>query len=227
MIRLVTFDVYTALFDVEAGISGAIRETCGEGVDALQLARAWRAKQLEYAQISNSLQRGRIPFRVITRRSMDYTFGRADMRLSAEQGAALCKAWDRLPAWPEARATLLELRARGYSLGLLSNGDEEMLRALAKAIDIDFDAVLASDHAGHYKPHPSMYLLPRQRLGIGDHEVLHVAGSATDVLGCKSAGLPCAWSNRKADAMLDPEVRADYEMRDLTGLLELLAKRAA
>jgi hypothetical protein len=38
--------------------------------------------------------------------------------------------------------------------------------------------------------------------------------------------LRCAWSNRKGDAMLDPEVRADCEMRDLTGLLPLLANRA-
>lgn len=222
MIRLVTFDVYTALFDVESGISGAIRDTCGEGADALALARAWRAKQLEYAQVSNSLQRGKITFRVITRRSMDYTFARAGVSLTEAEGNALCQAWDRLPPWPEARATLVELRARGLSLGLLSNGDEEMLRALARAIDIDFDAVLASDHAGHYKPHPSMYLLPKQRLGIDNLEVLHVAGSANDVLGAKLAGLRCAWSNRGGDRVIDPDVRADHEMRDLSGLLEIL-----
>jgi 2-haloacid dehalogenase len=227
LIRLVTFDVYTALFDVESGISGAIRELCGEATDALALARAWRAKQLEYAQVSNSLQRGRIPFRVITRRTMYYAFSRAGVSIPEGRGEDLCRAWDRLPPWPEARGTLLELRARGYSLGLLSNGDEEMLRSLAKAIDVDFDAVMGPDHAGHYKPHPSMYLLPMQRHGVGDHEVLHVAGSAMDVLGCKSAGLACAWSNRKGDMMLDPEVRADHEMRDLTGLLRILPKRAA
>lgn len=218
---LITFDVYTALFDVEQGISRAIEQACGK-VDALGLARAWRAKQLEYAQVSNSLQRGRIPFRLITRRSMAYAFARANVSLSNGQRDDLCAAWDRLPPWPEARETLLELRARGYSLGLLSNGDEEMLRALARAIDIDFDAVLASDHAGHYKPHPAMYLLPRQRMGLEPHQVLHVAGSPNDVLGCKLAGLPCAWSNRKGDLMIDPEVRADHEIPDLAGLLRFL-----
>lgn len=38
--------------------------------DAPGLARSWRAKQLEYAQISNSLQRSRIPFRVLTSRGL-------------------------------------------------------------------------------------------------------------------------------------------------------------
>jgi 2-haloacid dehalogenase len=219
---LITFDAYTALVDCEAGLVPAVREACGEAVDAVQLARAWRAKQLEYAQVSNSLQRGRIPFRLVTRRAMDYTFARAGVELTGEQSAALEAAWDRLPPWPEAKATLAELKARGYRLGILSNGDEEMLRALAGASGIDFDHILASDHAGHYKPHPSVYALPRERLRLEPREVLHVAGSATDVLGCKLAGLPCAWSNRHGDRMIDPGVRADREMRDLAGLLEFL-----
>jgi 2-haloacid dehalogenase len=67
-----------------------------------------------------------------------------------------------------------------------------------------------------------VYALPRERLRLEPREVLHVAGSATDVLGCKLAGLPCAWSNRHGDRMIDPGVRADREMRDLAGLLEFL-----
>jgi len=219
---LVTFDAYTALVDCEAGLVPAVREACGEAVDAVQLARAWRAKQLEYAQVSNSLQRGRIPFRLVTRRAMDYTFARAGIELTGEQGAALEAAWDRLPPWPEAKATLAELKARGYRLGILSNGDEEMLRALAASSGIDFDHILACDHAGHYKPHPSVYALPRERLRLEPREVLHVAGSGNDVLGCKLAGLPCAWSNRHGDRMIDPGVRADREMHNLAGLLEFL-----
>lgn len=220
--QLVTFDAYTALVDSEAGLVPAVREACGDGVDAVHLSRAWRAKQLEYAQVSNSLQRGRIPFRVVTRRAMHYTFARAGIDLTAEQSAALEAAWDRLPPWPEAKATLAALRARGYRLGILSNGDEEMLRALAGASDIEFDHILSSDHAGHYKPHPSVYALPRERLRLEPGEVLHVAGSGNDVLGCKLAGLPCAWSNRHGDRMIDPGVRADHEMPDLSGLLPLL-----
>jgi 2-haloacid dehalogenase len=220
--RLITFDAYTALVDCESGLVPAIRGACGEGVDAVALARAWRAKQLEYAQLSNSLRRGRIAFRLVTRRAMDHTFARAGVGLAPEQGRALEAAWDRLPPWPEAPEVLEQLRARGFQLGLLSNGDEEMLRALARAIGFDFDHILASDHAGHYKPHPSIYALPRERLGFADADVLHVAGSGNDVLGAKLAGLACVWSNRHGDRVIDPNVRADREMRDLAGLLEFL-----
>lgn len=218
--RLVTFDVYTALLDYESGLVPEVAKLRPD--DALAITRSWRAKQLEYAQISNSLNLGRIPFRVITRRALDYVFARAGQAPSEREAQALCAAWDRLPAWPEAAATLAELRSRGYELGLLSNGDEEMLRAAASFIGIEFDHVLASDHAGHYKPHPAMYALPAQRLGLRNEQVLHVAGSPTDVLGAKVAGMPCAWSNRNADRVLDPRGKPDHEMAHLSALLALL-----
>ena len=190
--------------------------------DAVAVVRTWRAKQLEYAQLSNSLARGRIPFRVLTRRSLDYVLGRMGIDLAEARREELVNAWDRLQPWPEADATLLELEARGNTLGLLSNGDEAMLRALAGGFRARFSHYLSSDRAGHYKPHPSIYRLPKELLGLEPHEVLHVAGSGNDVLGAKLAGLPCAWSNRHGDRMLDPGVRPDYQMRDLSGLLDVL-----
>jgi 2-haloacid dehalogenase len=218
--RLITFDVYTALVDVEAGLVPAVKRI--RGADAVALVREWRAKQLEYAQVSNSLQRERIPFRVITRRALDYVAGRIGTPIDEAQAQELCAAWDALPPWPEAGATLAGLKARGYRLGLLSNGDEEMLRAVARSSGIAFDEVMASDHAGFYKPHPAMYALPAKRLGLGPEDVLHVAGSPTDVLGAKLAGLRCAWSNRKGDRPLDPRGKPDHEMADLSGLLAIL-----
>lgn len=220
--KLVTFDVYSALVDVQAGISGAIREAYGGEVDAAGLARAWRAKQLEGAQLSNSLQKGRIPFRELTRLSMEYTFTRAGLGLGAASAARLMAAWDALPPWPEALGTLREIKARGYRIGVLSNGDEDMLRALLADWSVTMDHVLASDHAGAYKPHPAIYGLPATRLGLDRKDVLHVAGSGNDVLGAKRAGLACAWSNRTGDIVFDPAVHADHEMPDLSGLLEIL-----
>lgn len=220
-VRLVTFDVYTALLDYEAGLLGPVANACKPGADVAGLVRMWRARQLEYAQISNSLQRGRVPFRVLTRRALEYAFARAGQALAAPDAEDLTEAWNRLPPWPEAAAILAALRSRGHELAVLSNGDEKMLCAVTQAAGLRFDHVMASDHAGHYKPHPAMYALPTQRLGLQPAQVLHVAGSSTDVLGAKLGGLRCAWSNRQGDTMLDRDVRPDFEMRDLSGLLLL------
>ena len=75
-------------------------------------------------------------------------------------------AWDNLRPWPEAESTLVELKVRGYELGVLSNGDEEMLRAALSRFEVNFEHVLASDHAGVYKPHPAIYALPKKKLDL-------------------------------------------------------------
>lgn len=220
--RLVTFDFYTALVDYEGSLLPVVRQVCEPSADPVQLLRAWRAKQLEGALLSNSLQRGRVSFRELTRRALIYTFARAGQSLSKTGVDELVRAWDGLSPWPEAKSTLADLKARGYALGVLSNGDAAMLRAGLRHFDVMFDHVLASDHAGVYKPHPAIYALPQERLGFAREEVLHVAGSANDVAGAKLAGLRCAWSNRNGEPMLQPDVKPDYEMGSLADLLHIL-----
>lgn len=105
---------------------------------------------------------------------------------------------------------------------LFDNGDEAMLQSLALRLPIQRDHIFASEHAGYYKPHPSIYQLPLMALGLASNQILHVAGSATDVTGAKAAGLQCAWSNRKHDKVLDDQYRADYEFENLLGLLAVI-----
>jgi 2-haloacid dehalogenase len=220
--RLVTFDVYAALVDYESGLLPHMAGICADQALARSLLRSWRAKQLEYAQISNSLQGERIPFRLITLRALEYTMAGAGRTLSGGDLARLLAAWDSLEPWPEALGVLAALQHRGYRIGLLSNGDEDMLRVLVGSWSVGFDHVFASDRAGFYKPHPAIYALPMRMLALGRDEVLHVAGSGNDVLGAKSAGLACAWSNRSNERLIDPGVHPDHDMRDLTGLLAIL-----
>jgi 2-haloacid dehalogenase len=222
--RVVTFDFYTALVDYEGSLVPIVREACGGDVDAVALSRAWRAKQLEWAQWSNSLQRGRIPFRECTRRALIHTLARAGCELPSSQVIDLVDAWNRLAPWPEAEATLAEITARGHSIAVLSNGDEAMLRAGAHAFGVTFDHFFASDRAGVYKPHPAMYALPARELRCAPGDILHVAGSGLDAMGAKLAGLRCAWSNRANEPAPDPEILPDHPMRDLAGLLDILPR---
>ena len=221
-LQLITFDVYAALFDVEGSLVPVLNRTLGTQTEALPLVRTWRNKQLEYALISNSLQRGRLSFRVATRRALDYALGRAGLDISEATRGEMVEAWNQLRPWPEADQVLAAVKAKGYRIGALSNGDEAMLRAVLAGLATPFDDIFASDQAGYYKPHPSMYALPLKAHGLAPGQVLHVAGSATDVLGARSAGLPCAWSNRNHDRVLDPANHANHEFADLRGLLDLL-----
>jgi 2-haloacid dehalogenase len=114
------------------------------------------------------------------------------------------------------------IKARGYTLGVLSNGDMKMLETLIKRLPPVIEHIFSSEQAGYYKPHPSVYALPLQTLSLAADQVLHVAGSATDTLGTKAAGLNCAWSNRNHESLIDPNYSVDFDMPDLRQLLEIL-----
>lgn len=220
--QLITFDVYTALFDIENSLIPLVNGTIHGLPDGPSFVRAWRRKQLEYVLISNSLEGARIPFETITQRALDDTLARFHVEIELAPRTSLLDAWQRLEPWPEANDVLNTLKARGYSLGLLSNGDTGALYVLSKKLPLVIDHIFSSEQAGYYKPHPGIYSLPLRQLSMKVNEILHVAGSPTDVLGAKAAGLICAWSNREQQPHLDPSYKADYETRDLSGLLEFL-----
>lgn len=221
--KLVTFDVYMALLDIEGSLTPVV-------MDALDLpkepatifVRNWRAKQMERAAISNSLERERTSFRDATGMALDYVAARKDIAIQPDTRGTLILAWDALKPWPEADAAVAAIKAKGCATAILSNGDQDMLEAVARNFTAGFDHILSSETAGKYKPHPAVYDLPTTVLGIAKSDVLHVAGGANDVLGAIAAGMACAWSNRHGDRVLDPRYPPTYELPDLSGVPDLL-----
>jgi 2-haloacid dehalogenase len=58
------------------------------------------------------------------------------------------------------------------------------------------DAVLSIEDVGIYKPHPSVYRLAVDRLGVRAEELLFVSSNGWDAWGAKAFGLAVAWCNR-------------------------------
>lgn len=221
---IVTFDVYMALLDIEGSLGPQVRDRLGLAPDAAaQFVRVWRAKQMERAAASNSIGKGHTSFRAITDMALDYCLTRGGMELSAAGRVALVKAWDVLTPWPEADDCIAAIRALGVQTAILSNGDQDTLDTVAGQFKAGFDHVLSAETAGHYKPHPAVYDLPTRVLGIAKADVVHVAGSANDVLGTVAAGMTCLWSNRHGDVVVDPDYPPAAELADLAGVAKWIA----
>ena len=222
--KLVTYDVYMALLDIEGSLVPVVEQTLKLSPDAAAtFVRLWRSKQMERAASSNSLNKQRTSFRQCTAMALDYCVARNGLWVSAEQSRRLVLAWDKLKPWPEADEAVAAVRAKGCQTAILSNGDQDMLDAVAGNFSANtFDHILSSQTAGHFKPHPQVYDLPATVLGIAKEDTIHVAGSANDVLGCIAAGIRCIWSNRQADQLLDPSYPPTREIPDLTGVAALL-----
>jgi len=225
--RLLTLDVYTAIFDLETSLGPRLARAAAIDLDsARRLVNTWHAHQLTYYLISNSLGRGRVLSRTVLRRALDVALAEAGLACAEAEREPLVDAWDALDPWPETAEVLTALHQRGYPLALLSNGDERSLRALADRLPVPMAGVYAGDQAGVYKPHPAIYALPLTAHNLPPEAVLHVSGSAGDTHGARNAGLPCYWSNRKGKLVYDPACRATYEYPDLRGLLEILSSRS-
>ena len=221
--RLITFDVYSALLDVQNGMTQIFVEATSLLPDkAGSVVAAWRNKQLEWAAVSNSLGSSRISFRDCTRRSLDYVCQRNGLGLNANIKEQLVFAWDKLPLFPEADIAVVGLVAKGYQTAILSNGDQEMLEAVGGLFSVSFQHILSSETAGYYKPHPSVYALPDKLLGVPCKDTLHIAGGANDVVGAVAYGMPCIWSNRFSDVLTDTTYAPVCEIPNLSRLADLL-----
>lgn len=222
--KLVTFDVYMALLDIEGSLVPAVEEALSLPTEAATaFVRLWRGKQMERAAISNTLQKGRTSFRDCSAMALDYCLGRHKLSVTPDVRWSLVLAWDAMRPWPDADAAIAAIKAKGCKTAILSNGDQGMLEAVARNFSAGaFDHILSSESAGHYKPHPAVYELPTSALGIAKSDVLHVAGSANDVLGTIAAGMRCVWSNRHADLVLDPAYPPTYEVANLGEVAPLL-----
>ena len=191
MPRTFVFDAYGTLFDVHAAIG---RHRAAAGPDAERFSEIWRAKQLEYTW-TLTLAGSYLDFWTLTERALDYAFARfpsVDKTLKPK----LLDAYLALDAFPDARAVLRDLKARGETTAILSNGSPRMLAAAVAAARIDLDAVLSVDAIRIYKPRPEVYALVTERFKLAPADVVFVSSNRWDVMGAATFGFRTAWINR-------------------------------
>jgi 2-haloacid dehalogenase len=209
------FDAYGTLFDVHAAIA---RHREAAGPDADRLSELWRSKQLEYTW-TLTLAGQYVDFWTLTERALDFALVRVPSVDKALK-PRLLDAYRTLDAFPDARATLEELKARGRQTAILSNGTPRMLEAAVKAASLGavLDKVLSVDSIRIYKPRREVYQLVTDAFAIAPGEVTFVSSNRWDVMGASAFGFRAAWINRSGM----PEEYADLApiavLRDLRGL---------
>ncbi len=217
MPRAFVFDAYGTLFDVHAAIG---RHRAAAGPDADRFSEIWRGKQLEYTW-THTLAGRYVDFWTLTERALDFSFARfasVDRALKPK----LLDAYLTLDAFADARAVLRELKRRGETTAILSNGSPRMLAAAVEAAKIgaDLDAVLSVDAIRIYKPRPQVYAMVTERFNLAPTEVVFVSSNRWDVMGAAAFGFRTAWVNR---AKLPEEYgpAPDMVLADLNGLMAM------
>jgi 2-haloacid dehalogenase len=210
MPSIFVFDAYGTLFNVHAAIL-----RCGQaGPDAERMSEIWRTKQLEYTW-TLTLAGHYADFWVLTERALDFALARVPAVDKAIK-QKLMDAYHQLDAFPDARAALRALKAKGHRTGILSNGSPKMLKAAVDNAQIggDLDAVLSVDSVKMFKPRPEVYRLVTDHYKCQPGDVTFVSSNRWDVMAGTSAGFTSLWVNRAKmpDEYLDfppKQVRTD------------------
>ena len=221
--KLITLDAFSALVDIQGSLTPIVGEALSLSEKKTHdFVKLWRLKQLERAAISNQIDLGHVSFRVCTDQALNYVINRNKLSVCETVREKLNESWNDLKPWPDALATIREIKSLGYDTAILSNGDQDMLSAISKKFENNVDYILSAELAQNFKPHPSVYELPIKRLGFAKDEILHIAGSPSDVIGARAFGIACYWSNRSNDYVVDNTFKATYENCCLHGIIQVL-----
>jgi 2-haloacid dehalogenase len=218
-IRACVFDAYGTLFDVAAAA-----RTCGDelGDMAGALSSLWREKQLQYTWL-RALQGRHADFWQVTGEALDFaleTLGINGARLRER----LMNLYLTLSAFPDARDTLARLKQAGMKTAILSNGTPPMLKAAVEGAQLDhlLDMVLSVEEVGIYKPHPRVYQLAVDRLGVEAPAIAFQSSNAWDAYAASAFGMRVVWCNRYDQRAERLPGKPDHEIRSLGELPALL-----
>ena len=194
----VTFDCYGTLIDWESGIVDAF--TRAAAFDGVTVSRD--AVLAAYAAVEPVVEREHY-------RSYRDVLAESAARVAHGLGWPL--AWERagflaesLPSWKpfaDTNPALQRLRDAGCKLGVLSNIDDDLLRATRRHFTVDFDLVITAEQVKSYKPAPGHFLRAKEK--IGSARWLHAAQSNFhDIVPANAMGIPSAWINRRGQKAL-------------------------
>jgi 2-haloacid dehalogenase len=220
-IEACVFDAYGTLFDFAAA---ARRRKDELRDDAERLTMLWRDKQLQYTWL-RAAQGRHADFWEVTGDALDFALETLGIERTGLRGR-LMELYLTLDAFPEVPAVLTKLRSAGLRTPILSNGTPGMLEAAVNGAGLKglFDAVLSVEEVGVYKPHPKVYQLAVDRLGVAGNSISFQSSNAWDAYAASAFGMQVVWCNRynqrreRLPGAPDGEVTSLLELPALLGI---------
>jgi 2-haloacid dehalogenase len=217
--EMCVFDAYGTLFDFNSAVA---RHRAAIGPKADALAEMWRAKQIQYTWLRNSMG-AYAKFWQVTSEALDHCLAAHGIAAAGVRDKLL-SAYLALDPFPEVPAMLDTLRHAGVRAAILSNGNPEMLDPMVAASRLAdrFEAVLSVDSAQVFKPDPKVYRLVEARRGVKPDKVCFLSSNCWDAHGAAHFGFKTVWVNRAGAPDDNLPGALQNQIRDLSHLPALL-----
>jgi len=221
-IRAALFDVFGTLLDVYSVTRRAEELFPGHGA---RLAVAWRDKQIEYSRLRTMSGRY-VPFSQVTREALEFALDLLGLPSSATQVRELLDEYKRLTPFPDVIPAFEALLEGGVEIGVLSNGDPQMLEAalVSAGLHRHLDLVLSADQVRAFKTDATVYALGPRALKRPAREILFVSSNGWDACGAAWYGYTTCWINRLGLPLERLGVQPNRIGTDLTTVTDFLLK---
>jgi 2-haloacid dehalogenase len=218
-VQACVFDAYGTLFDF-ASAARSCQDVLGEAID--KLTALWRDKQLQYTWL-RAVQGRHADFWQVTCDALDFALETLALDKPGLRDR-LMNLYLTLEPFPEVPDVLQRLKASGLRTAILSNGSPMMLDAVVRASRLStlIDAVLSVEAVGVYKPHPRVYQLAVDRLGIPAAAIAFQSSNAWDAYAASAFGMQVVWCNRYGQRPERLPGKPDRTVRSLSELPALL-----
>jgi 2-haloacid dehalogenase len=227
MYKLIAFDAYGTLFDVYS--MGQLAEEIFPG-HGQALAVMWRDRQIEYTRLvtmSDPNPNGSkyyLPFWELTIRSLRYVCKRMALDLQIKDEKRLMDQYAKLTGFEDSLSVLQQLKKKGLSTAILSNGSREMLATVVESNGLKpfLDQVVTVEDVRLFKTAPQAYELLIKEFPVSKEEILFVSSNAWDALAAKWFGFDVFWVNRLGLPFEEIGEKPNYEGTTLSEVLELI-----
>ena len=222
MIRLVVFDLDNTLTDFMRMKEQAIDASVEAMIDAGLMNEPERIRN----EIGRIYEERGIEFQKVFDRLLTDLLGEVDYKILAAGIVGYRRAREAaLVLYPHVKITLFALMRRGLRLGVVSDAPrhEAWLRLCYLQLHQVFDAVLAHEDTGAYKPDPAPFRAVLERTGIPPAEALIVGDwPERDIAGAKEMGMTTVFA-RYGDTFDTSHSGADYDIDyiyELVGIID-------
>ena len=111
-----------------------------------------------------------------------------------------------------------------WKTAVLSNADDDYLMPNLELLGLEFEAVLSSEEARSYKPHPGLFREMLKRLDVAPGQTVYVGDRQyEDIKGARGVGINAVWLNRTGEPLAPGLPEPACQIKSLLELPGVLA----
>lgn len=218
--KVLFFDVNETLLDLTE-VKKEVGKALGGREDLLSL---WFTTMLQYSLVTSASDQYK-PFGHIGAAALQMVAANLDMTLTEEEARTIVsEAMGNLPAHPEVKEALAQLKNAGYKLVAFTNSSKEGLTKQFKSAGLTeyFNEMLSVEPTGKFKPFTDTYVWGAKKMGVELNECMLIAAHGWDVAGALWAGWRAAFIGRPGQQEYPLAPKTEIIVSDLKRVADIL-----